>query len=138
MTYLLDTSAVLAHIRDELGTERVQQLFEEENSSVFLCCVTLAELARSLRELGATSLESWEKIEEYLLVVDEVVSVDSSVARESDRLTIAAEKPLPLVDGLIAASACIKGAVLVHRDAHLRSIPADLLSQLDLADEGEN
>ena len=39
---------------------------------------------------------------------------------------------LPLVDALIAAVAQAKGAVLVHRDAHMRAIPPELLQLNDL------
>lgn len=132
MTHLLDTSAVLAHARGEPGAERVQQLFERDDARLLLCSVTLAELARRLRELGATSEEAWTKIAAYRHAVDEVVPVDEAVARESDRLSLAAPARLPLVDALIAAAACIRQAKLVHRDAHLRGLPTDLLPQLDL------
>ncbi|MFZ5822382.1 MAG: hypothetical protein ACOYYJ_21030 [Chloroflexota bacterium] len=32
---------------------------------------------------------------------------------------------LPLVDALIAAAACSRAAVLVHRDEYLRALPAE-------------
>jgi len=35
-------------------------------------------------------------------------------------------------DALIASAARSRGAVLVHRDAHMRAIPATLVGQLDL------
>jgi predicted nucleic acid-binding protein len=42
----------------------------------------------------------------------------------------AATRPrLPLVDALIAASAKQHGAVLVHRDPHMATIPTSLVSQ---------
>jgi predicted nucleic acid-binding protein len=37
-----------------------------------------------------------------------------------------------LVDALIAAAARVQGAILVHRDAHLRVIPADWVASIDL------
>jgi predicted nucleic acid-binding protein len=132
MTHLLDTSAVLAHVRDEPGAGLVQELFEREGVSVFLCSVTLAELARRLRDLGATPEEAWETIDGYRQAVDGVVQVDEAVARESDRILISTPARLPLVDALIAAAASSRGAVLVHRDAHMRSIPASHVRQLDL------
>ncbi|MCP5524201.1 MAG: PIN domain-containing protein [Verrucomicrobiales bacterium] len=133
MTYLLDTSAVLAHVRGEPGAERVQRLFVEKDVSLLLCSVSLAELARRLRALGATPDEAWDRAVAYGQLVDEVVSVDEEVARESDRLSRRATARLPLVDALIAATAHTRKAVLVHRDTHIRLIPADLLAQLDLA-----
>lgn len=39
---------------------------------------------------------------------------------------------LPLVDALIAAVASNRHAILVHRDAHVRQLPAALVQQYDL------
>ena len=132
MTHLLDTSAVLAHARGESGADRVQQLFEQDEGCLLLCSVTLAELARRLRELGASPDEAWAQIAHYREAVDEVVPVDEAVARESDRLSLASPARLPLVDAFIAAAARTRSAVLVHRDSHLRGLSAGLLPQLDL------
>jgi predicted nucleic acid-binding protein len=132
MTYLLDTSAVLAHLREEPGAEQVQELFDRDECPVLLCSVSLPELARRLLELGATSEEAWEKIDGYRQVVDGVVAVDESVACESDRIRSATPERLPLIDALIASAARSREAVLVHRDAHMRAIPATLVGQLDL------
>ena len=132
MTYLLDTSAVLAHVRNERGAQQVQALFSGGTATLLLCSVTLAELARRLRDLGATPDEAWETIDGYRQLVDGVVSVDDTVCRDSDRIQIAASSRLPLVDALIASAACSRGAILVHRDAHMRSIPTGQVQQLDL------
>lgn len=61
MTYLLDTSAVLAHLREEPGAARVQEPFNRKEGSVLLRSVSLPELAGRLRALGATPEEAWEK-----------------------------------------------------------------------------
>jgi predicted nucleic acid-binding protein len=66
-------------------------------------------------------------------MMDETVSVDASVAWESDRLQRSTPTRLPLPDALIAACAAASKAVLVHRDAHMRAIPSDQLQQFDLA-----
>lgn len=131
MTYLFDTSALLAHVRGEPGAERVQQLFEREESTLLICSVSLPELARRLRDLGASLEEAWTQVSDYLQAVDEVVSVDQEVAHESDRLSVSATTRLPLVDALIAAAACTREAVLVHRDSHMRGV-AGVVQQLDL------
>lgn len=53
MIYLLDTSALLAHYRDEVGAARVQALFEREEDELLLASVSLPEFARRLKDLGA-------------------------------------------------------------------------------------
>lgn len=132
MTHLLDTSAVLAHLRQEPGADHVQEIFDREDGTILLCSVSLAELARRLRELGATPEQAWEKIDAYRQVVDGMVPVDDSVARDSDWILNETPERLPLVDALIASAARSRGAVLVHRDAHMRGIPKALVTQLDL------
>jgi len=63
-----------------------------------------------------------------------VVVVDAATARAAFVLGCRTPRRLPLVDALIAAVAQIKGATLVHRDEHLRAIPAPLLRRQNLND----
>jgi len=46
MIYLLDTSALLAHYRDEEGAPKVQALFEDEDASIAIASITLTEFSR--------------------------------------------------------------------------------------------
>ena len=46
MIYLLDTSALLAHHRQEPGWEQVQAIFTEDGAEVVIASVTLSEFAR--------------------------------------------------------------------------------------------
>lgn len=133
-TYLLDTSALLAHARRESGWGRVQAVFEEPGVTVLMASPTVTEFARRLVELGATPEEALAKVAAYSDVVDEVVTIDATIARLAFEL--GAEQPgrLPLVDALIAGATWARGATLVHRDRHLSQIPSGVLSQLDLGE----
>src|SRR3954453_3144392 len=122
--YLLDTSALLAHNRQEPGWPRVQALFGEDDSEILACSVSLTEFARRLRELGATEDEARRTVEDYLELLDEGVAIDEKVAFIAFEIGCAVEKRLPLADSLIAAAAHGRGACLVHRDQHMESIPA--------------
>ena len=53
MTVVLDTSALLAHHRDEEGADGVQSLFEDANIELLIASVTLTEFGRRMLELGA-------------------------------------------------------------------------------------
>jgi predicted nucleic acid-binding protein len=134
MKYLLDTSALLAHARREPEGSRVQDLFARDDTEILLCSVSLAEMARRLRELGVTEQLIWQIIADYEDLAAEIVPVNAKVARMADQMTRKAGERLPLADALIAAAAGSRGAVLVHRDAHMRSIPESELAQLDLAE----
>jgi predicted nucleic acid-binding protein len=132
MPHLLDTSALLAHCRNEKGSVRVQELFDAEDEEILICSVSLPELTRRLRELGADERGISELVAHYKQLVDEIVPVDGSVAERSDDVIRAATAHLPLVDALIASAAQTRDAILVHRDSHMRAIPAKILRQLDL------
>ncbi len=136
--YLLDTSALIAHNRQEPGWARVQALFEEDDSEILAASVSLTEFARRLRELGATADEARHTVEDYLELLDDVVPVDEGVAFTAFAIGCALEKRLPLVDALIAAAAQVRGACLVHRDQHMEPIPAGVVTQLDLAKESDS
>jgi predicted nucleic acid-binding protein len=136
MTYLLDTSALLAHARRESEAPRVQELFDQEDAMILLSSVSVAEMARRLRELAMPEAELGQLIAAYEGLASEIVPVDAGIARRSDLITRRATTRLPLADALIAGCAASRDAVLVHRDAHMRTIPETEVRQLDLAAAG--
>lgn len=133
MRYILDTSALLAHHRQEAGWPAVQALFEADEAELILVSVSLAEFGRRLRELGATEEEAKAVLTSYELLFGEVAPVDAAAARAAFVLGCRTSRRLPLVDAFIAAVAQTRGATLVHRDEHMRAIPAELIRQQDLA-----
>ena len=132
MRHLLDTSAVLTHLRQEQGWEEVQAIFESAEAEVLLSAVSVAELGRRLRALGAAPDEIEATLDAYSFIL-RVVPVDAPVARVAIEVAAAASARLPLADALIAASAIVASACLVHRDAHMSGIPRALLPQVDLS-----
>jgi len=88
MSRLLDTSALLAHFRNETGAEQVQALFEEEGAELLLCSLTLPEFARRICALGASLEETRNVVRRYRHIADEVVSVDANVAELAFNLII--------------------------------------------------
>jgi predicted nucleic acid-binding protein len=135
--FLLDTSALLAHWRQEPGWPRVQAFFEDGEVEVLAASVSLTEFARRLRELGATAEEARRTAESYQELLDEIVSVDEGVALTAFDIGCEVVERLPLVDALIAAAARERSACLVHRDQHMAHIPGSVVEQINLAgDEG--
>jgi PIN domain nuclease of toxin-antitoxin system len=84
--YLLDTSALLAHYRQELGWEQVQTLFDDSSATVIVASVTLTEFARRLRELGANEAEVSQTLTDYQELFSDIVSVDVVVRWSLSRL----------------------------------------------------
>lgn len=130
--YLLDTSALLAHYRQEAGWEAVHALFEDDAAELFLASVSLTEFGWRLYDLGASEKEAGETLRAYRQLFGEVTAIDLAVAQIALELIRRTPRRLPLVDALIAAAACSREAVLVHRDEHLRALPAGRLKALDL------
>ena len=130
--YLLDTSAVLAHYRNEPGAARVQELIEEEGSEILIATPTLVEFRRRMKELGAAARVIDDAISAYEEMADGIVSIDKAAAEAAWQLSRSSGRRLPLVDSLIAGAARAAEAVLVHRDPHMAAIPSSLLTQTQL------
>ena len=128
MIIVLDTSALLAHHRDEEGADRVQSVFEDSTIQLLIASVTLTEFGRRLLELGASSEEILKTLSDYKHLLDGVVSIDEEISMKAFSLAEQTTKRIPLLDSLIAAVACLKKATLLHRDQHFESIPKSLLN----------
>ena len=128
LTYLFDTSAWIAHIFKEPGWEYLNALFDEDGSSIGISVVSLTELQSRLKALGHD--ERFEPLYEfYRPLFDRIVLVDESVALRAIALKREATSRLPGFDALIAATASLQEAVLIHRDAHFQSVPTGQLKQ---------
>jgi predicted nucleic acid-binding protein len=129
MRYLLDTSALLVHYRQEVGWEAVQALLEDTAVEITLASPSIAEFSRRMHDLGADDNAIRGILDEYRLLFDDVVAIDGSTAAAAYRLTQQVAGRIPLIDSLIAAAAQIDSAVLVHRDKHMAAIPLEVLRQ---------
>ena len=133
MRYLFDTSAFLAHHRQEAGWDEVQALFEADEAELLIASLSLTEFGRRLRELGAADSAVERVLSEYELLFNDVVALDTAVAKAAFVIGCRTPRRLPLADVLIAAAAQARDAVLVHRDKHMRSLPVELVRQRELA-----
>ena len=68
----------------------------------------------------------------YLNELTTCLPVDRLTAEAAWQLRQATPDRLPLVDALIAATARVADAVLVHKDPHMSRIPAGLVRQVAL------
>ncbi len=132
MTHCLDSSALLAHYFDEPGRAQVDALFNDPNAIVGISALSLYETDRRLVTHRASPALRREFSEHYRSVLDAVVPVDETIAAAAIELRDAATARIAAVDILIAATAKIHDAILVHRDAHFEAIPAAHLRQLAL------
>ncbi len=133
MIFLLDTSAILVFYRKEPEVDQVLALFDDPQHDILLSTVSVAEFGRKLRELGKNSGEIEDTLDQFIQLFSRIVPIDEVVARASLRLVESVPLRLPMVDSLIAASALVHGACLVHKDKHMAAIPSEVLPTLDLA-----
>jgi len=130
--YVLDTSALLAHYRQEPGHDLVERLLEEHPHEVYVSSITWLEFHVRLKEL----IPNQNARAEVLAIYDELLAEALPVSRETARAAFDLREQLPRripnADALIAATAKLKGATLVHRDPHLAAIPERLVKQIVL------
>jgi predicted nucleic acid-binding protein len=129
---LLDTSALLVHFYKEPGGDRVQELLADESNVILISSVSITELARRLVAMGYGVDEAKTTSLSYASLADRVLPVDTAAAVRAFELSSLSRERIPLTDALIAACASIGSAALVHRDAHFRTIPTNLLQGVDL------
>ena len=129
MTHLLDTSALLAHYLAEPGAERVQALFEDDAVLAGASILSLYEFELRLHQLGVDEVTRATELNRYRALLNDIVVVDEAVRSEAIRLRTGATAHVAAMDILIAATASLKNATLVHRDPHFTAIPPSLLKQ---------
>ena len=122
MTYLFDTTAVLAHYLDEPGAERVAHIVEDSEARIVTTSITTCEMARKISELLDDPAAARSVALEYLQLFDSVVPIDVTICTRAFELSATSSSRVPIVDALIAAAAQVSEAVLVHRDQHFLSM----------------
>ena len=135
MTFLLDSSAWLAHLFGEPGVEEVNELFADPRNDISVSVLSLPEIYGRLKALGRQG--HWPHVWElYAELFTKIIPVDETIARQAIVLREAAPDRLPTIDGLIAATAVVHELALVHRDPHIGAIPAQHLRQIRLPGGG--
>ena len=130
--YLIDTSALLAHLLQESGYEVVERLLETSGDKLAICILTWVEFEIFLSRSGYTAKEKARILSIYRGALGNPLPVDEKVGREALVILEALGTRIPLTDLLIAACAKANGFELVYRDKHLADIPENLLGQLRL------
>jgi predicted nucleic acid-binding protein len=134
MKYLLDSSALFAHLFGEPGADEIRRLFHDAKAEIVLSALSAPELFAALAARGGGNRfdEIWQH---YRTIVDSLRPVDEAVALKAVELRRLATGRLPNGDALIAATAVLMGATLVHRDPHFLTIPAEVLRQQTLPEK---
>jgi predicted nucleic acid-binding protein len=134
MSYLLDSSAWLAHLFGEPGAEQVTHLFDAPQDAVSISALSIPEVYARLKSLGQE--DHWTEVWAiYAALFTKIIPADEAIAHQAILIRTATPARLPTIDGLIAATAIVQELILVHRDPHLATIPNHLLQQMQLPDK---
>lgn len=121
ITHILDSSAWLAHIFEEPGADEVTTLFEDPETVIGISVLSLLEVHAQFR-IRNLMADFHEVLESYRPLFSRIIIADEPVILRAVNLREAASARLPAIDSMIAATAALEGAVLVHRDAHFLSL----------------
>jgi len=130
-TYLLDTSAWLAHVFGEPGADQVTTLFEDPDATIALSAPSILEAHARFQARGRLD-EFEEMLEMYRQLLSRIYPIDESVALRAVALRQRSTTRVPAIDTLIAATAAYHNATLVHRDPHFAGLPEGQPTQLVL------
>jgi predicted nucleic acid-binding protein len=97
--------------------------------------LSVFELGVRLTSLGVEAVDVENVVEQFSLVVNEVVPVTTEIVNVAEKVRREASSRIAAVDCLIAATAASRNAVLVNRDRHFRVLRQDFPRQLVLPDK---
>jgi predicted nucleic acid-binding protein len=119
VSFLLDTNVVSETRRKAPDPKVVAWVSQADPSDLFISAMTLGEIAKGVAlrakqsQAQAVGLEQWlaETRTEY---ANRIIAIDADIAEAWGRLD--AKRNLPVVDGLLAATALVRGMTLVTRN----------------------
>lgn len=132
MSYLLDTNVISELRKGDRADPNVTAWFADvADEEIFLSVLTIGEIRRGIESVrrrdldSATSLDSWlSRLSEAHR--DRILPVDRAIGEEWGRMSV--PDPLPVVDGLLVATAKVLGLTLATRNvADVESTGAKLL-----------
>lgn len=133
IAYLLDTNVLSETRKKKADAGVISFLQAAEESSLFISVLTLGELRKGVAakklndpdQDAAKRLEAWVDGLEFSFA-DRILSIDAATARLWGDWS--GQRPRPVVDTLLAATAVLRDLTLVTRNLRdVRDIPVKLL-----------
>jgi toxin FitB len=121
VTFLLDTNVISEVRRRRPDARVVSWLKRVDPSALSISVLTLGEIAKGAARYATRDRAQATIYYEWLALVrsnyaDRTIGIDADIAEAWGRL--AAKRPLPVIDGLLAATALIRGLTLVTRNVN--------------------
>jgi hypothetical protein len=124
MSWLLDTCALSEYAKKVPAPAVITWLDEQDEASLFLSVITLGEIEKGILKLRASDLKRSQKLTAWLGKVEQrfagrILPLDAAALHVWAQLAAQAElvgQPLPVMDGLLMASAQCHGLTVVTRN----------------------
>ncbi len=129
MTWLLDSTALLAFLLDEAEAEAVESLIFDRPGEAAVSFATWVEVHGRLKALGLSEADIRAQMTDARALPLATLWPDERVLQ--GELEIKAAGYFPFADTLIAATAHANDLTLVHKDPHFAVLPASI-RQLNL------
>jgi toxin FitB len=137
VNYLIDTNIISEVRKGKRCDPNVANWYEKiEDASLYLSVLVIGEIRKGIERIRPKDNVQATAIENWLVAVDQafgerILPVDRAVANEWGRLT--ASRPLPVIDGLLAATAKIHRMTLVTRNtAEIAGLDVYILNPFEL------
>lgn len=121
--FLLDTNVIAELIKSEPHLNVLRWIDDTDETILFLSVLTLGEIRNGIERLNPGRrrgrLESWLTVDLRLRFHDRILMVSEPVAERWGTLSaraFRAGKPVPVIDGLLAATALHHDLILVTRN----------------------
>ena len=121
--FLLDTNVLSELIKPKPDDNVLRWIEETDESLLSLSVLTLGEIRKGIQRLGPGSrrgrLESWLQVDLRARFQGRILPIDEATADRWGAISADAAargRPVPVVDGLIAATALHHNLTLVTRD----------------------
>ena len=136
MNYLVDTCVISEVVRKRPAPEVVSWLAAQDEDRLFISVLSLGEVHKGIARLDdprrRRTLEAWVEGDLQRRFAGRIIPVDPGIAARWGRISGAAERAgrvIPVIDGLLAATALENGLTLVTRDvSHMEPAGVDLLN----------
>lgn len=136
MSYLVDTNVISELRKKERANSGVRAWFSGlEEDEIYLSVLTLGEIRRGIENVARRDPESGSHLTQWLARIvmgfeGRIVPIDATIAEEWGRMNV--PDPLPVVDGLLAATAKIRGMTLATRNiSDVAGTGIDLIDPFD-------
>lgn len=130
--FLLDTNVISELRKGQRADSNVTSWFADiADEEIFLSVVTIGEIRRGVESVRRRDPDSAASLDRWLARLSEahgerIIPVDRAIAEEWGRMNV--PDPLPVIDGLLAATARVLGLTLVTRNvADVEATGVDVL-----------